>query len=116
MSDDPDNDGLNNLMEYALASNPVIESSSDLPTGKISLIEVDGNTDSYLTISFRRQLTASDLTYTIALSESLEAWSSDTAIRVSSSDNGDGTAIEVWRAPTPLDTDLRQFARLKVSN
>ena len=116
MSADPDKDGLNNLMEYALASNPLVDSRSDLPTGETKLIEVDGTTASYLTITFRRQLAASDLTYTVELSGNLAAWDPDTAVQVSSSDHGDGTASEVWRAPMPLTTDPRQFVRLRVNN
>ena len=116
MADDPDNDGLNNLMEYALASNPTVASRSDLPTGETKLIEVDGITNAYLTITFRRQLAATDLTYTAELSGNLQTWNSNTAIQVTSTENGDGTATEVWRAHTPLTTDPRQFARLRVSN
>jgi len=116
MTDDLDEDGLNNLLEYALASNPLVNSTADLPNGEISLINVAGNTNPYLTITFRRQLAASDLTYIIELSEDLESWDPNTAILVSSSDNGDGTAAETWRAPLPTDQDPAQFVRLRITN
>ena len=116
MTADPDNDGLTNLMEYALASNPNVESLSDLPIGGIEFIEVAGVTAPYLTISFRRQLAASDLTYTVEISGNLEAWDPSSAVLISSSNNGDGTANDVWRALTSIDTDPSQFARLRVNN
>jgi hypothetical protein len=116
MTADPDNDGLTNLMEYALTSNPNVESRSDLPIGRIEFIEVGGVTAPYLTISFRRQLAASDLTYTVEISGNLEAWDPSSAVLISSSNNGDGTANDVWRALTSIDTDPSQFARLRVNN
>lgn len=53
--DDPDRDGICNLLEYALGLNPNQSSSSGLPVGDIS--------GEYLTLSFNRQKDATDITY-----------------------------------------------------
>jgi len=116
MTGDLDNDGIINLLEYALASDPTASSISDLPTGEIKLLDVGGNIAEYLTITFRRQLADTDLTYTIEFSENLEIWDPNIAIQVSSSNNGDGTATEVWRAPLPTSTESHWFTRLRVTN
>lgn len=112
---DQDGDGMSNLLEYALDSNPIIDSSQDLPSGTTELIEVDGVIDRYLTLTFQRNLAASELNFIVELSANLAGWS-DTAMQVSSSDNGDGTATEVWRAPLPLTNHTSQFVRLRVTN
>ncbi|MDB4541869.1 lamin tail domain-containing protein [bacterium] len=114
MTADNDKDSINNLLEYALDSNPTLASNHDLPTGTTELIEVDGVTDRYLTLTFRRNLTASELTFSVELSDDLVGWDNNSAVPVSSTDNGDGTATEVWRAPLPSATDSRQFVRLRV--
>ena len=116
MTGDLDNDGIMNLLEYALASDPTVSSISDLPTGEIKLIDVGGNIAEYLTITFRRQLADTDLTYTVEFSENLESWDPNIALQVSSSNNGDGTATEVWRGPLPTSTESHWFTRLRVTN
>ncbi|MGI9240261.1 MAG: lamin tail domain-containing protein [Verrucomicrobiales bacterium] len=113
-SDDPENDGLNHLLEYALGSDPLAESSRDLPEASQQSLVVDGSSDTYLTLSFRRQVGATDLTYVVEASNDLAQWQSDTAVLVSSSSNGDGTNTETWRAPVPTGSVPEQFLRLKV--
>ena len=116
MTDDNDNDGMNNLLEYALDSDPMNDSSHRLPSGATELIEVDGVTARYLTLTFRRNLAASELTFTVELADDLTGWNNNTAVPVSTTDHGDGTATEVWRAPLPLNNDSSQFGRLRVTN
>jgi hypothetical protein len=116
MTGDNDSDGMNNLLEYALDSDPMSDSSHRLPSGATELIEVDGVTDHYLTLTFRRNLAASELTFTVELSGDLTGWNGNTAVPVSTTDHGDGTATEVWRAPLPLNDDSSQFVRLRVTN
>ncbi|MFT4549473.1 MAG: hypothetical protein ACI9MB_003447, partial [Verrucomicrobiales bacterium] len=111
---DPDGDEINNLLEYALASDPDAESSNDLPTAAHQPINVGGVTDDYLTISFRRQSASKDLTYSVDLSTDLGNWQSGVAVLVSSSTNPDGITTEVWRAPIATGSAPRQFMRLSV--
>jgi hypothetical protein len=115
MTADNDKDGINNLLEYALDSNPTLASNHELPTGATELIDVNGVTDRYLTLTFRRNLAASELTFSVELSGDLVSWDNNTAVPVSSTDNGDGTATEIWRAPLPSTTNSRQFVRLRVT-
>ena len=80
------------------------------------MIEVDGVISRYLTLTFRRNLAASELTFTVELSGNLTGWNGNKAIPVSTTDHDDGTATEVWRAPLPLNDDSSQFVRLRVTN
>ena len=111
---DPDLDGLNNLLEYALASNPAISSVGDLPAGALALLDPGTGPADYLTITFRRQTLADDLAYAVEVSSDLETWRSGEAVRVSSTERGDGTTAEVWRMARPADGEPGQFMRLWV--
>ena len=90
---------------------------SDSVIRKIKFAIVNGgNIAEYLTITFRRQLADTDLTYTTEFSENLESWDPNIALQAPSSNNGDGTATEVWRAPLPTSTESHWFTRLRVTN
>ena len=102
------------MLEYALASNPNVESSADLPTATHQMINVGGAIDDYLTLSFRRQSAAGDLTYAVEISDDLNSWQPGVAALVSSTNHGDGTVTEVWRAAMPTGVAPRQFMRLRV--
>ncbi len=115
LTDDPENDGLNHLLEYALGSDPLAESTRDLPVPGQQRLTVGGASDTYLTLSFRRQIGAADLSYSIEVSNDLGQWQSDTAVLVSSEGNGDGTTTETWRSPLPNSSLPEQFMRLKVA-
>lgn len=114
--DDPDGDGMNNLLEYALASNPIVASNEDLPLGGRQDVEVGGNIESYLTLSFQRQVGTKDLSYHVEVSNDLESWQADVAVLLSSTNHNDGTATEVWRSPLPVSSRALPFMRLKVKN
>ena len=60
------------------------------------------------------QLGAQDLSYSVELSNDLGIWESGLAVLVSSTSHGDGTATEVWRAPSPSTAVPHLFMRLKV--
>ncbi|MFN0129829.1 MAG: lamin tail domain-containing protein [Verrucomicrobiales bacterium] len=110
---DPELDGLNNLMEYALAAHPLQASASAAPAGGSIILDVGAGPESFLTLSFRRPLDADDLTWNVQFSSALSGWSTN-GILVSSSPMGDGTALELWRSPAPLTAQSRTFARLVV--
>lgn len=114
LTEDPEADGLNHLLEYALASDPNAPSTHDLPAADHQEISVRGTPALYLTLSFRRQSASKDLTYSVELSTDLDTWYPGVAVLVTSSSNNDGTTTELWRAPQPTDTLPTQFLRLRV--
>ena len=64
---DPDGDGLPNLLEYALGASPLVAGSNVLPSAPVQ--------SSRLSFSFPRNVSASDLTYTVEASDNLSGWS-----------------------------------------
>ena len=106
---DPDGDGLTNFLEYAANLNPLIEDNSS-PLE----FELNGNT---LDFTYRRNLNATDLNYTLQDSVQLAdhlSWSpvtplSETAI-------SDDLSTRVIKASVVKPPDFpRYFLRLKVS-
>jgi hypothetical protein len=96
---DPDGDGLNNLLEYALGSTPDSSASRPNLASQIS--------DSKLQITFTPQ--RSDVTYTIEASSDLTTWSPLTM-----------PTLTVGQSTTVTDTvalgaGTKRFLRLKVS-
>jgi hypothetical protein len=102
-ADDPDGDGVPNLLEYALGTDPNSAASFALPavsrlTGPSSL----------LTLTYKRA--ASDLSYSVETSANLADPASWTAVGVDQgTPAGDGTTT----ASVPYSTGLR-FLRLRV--
>lgn len=110
-TDDPagdnDGDGLTNLMEFALGSNPL------LPSGPAP-VTADWR-DGRLTFTFTRSATAAGVTRTVQFSHDLQTWTEDGAL-VDSTDNEDGTVTETWQASAPAEgAPARVFVRLKVT-
>ena len=108
-SADPAQDGVPNLMKYALGLNPNTPATTGLPViGKVS---VNGKT--YLTLSFTDQSALTDITYSVQGSSDLQNWQSGPAyaIRI---DNGT-TSTAVYRDTTAMEDAPRQFLRLSVT-
>jgi len=110
---DDDNDGIPQLLEFALASDHTIPSRADLPSPNIATLEVGGVDRDYVTLTFRRRLGADDLTYLVEFSNDLSAWVAD-GVFVSSAPAGEGVTLDTWRSPTPLTVGEQQFGRLRV--
>ncbi len=99
---DPDGDGLNNLLEYALGLNPLAQN-----TGSVVRGEADG--DSFFEVSFERPAGgATGVTYTLYQSPDLQTWS---PITPSITPNGTGREILSAR----LIRQEAAFFQLKVS-
>ena len=113
-TDDPDGDGLNNLLEYALGSNPLQPSLEDSPTASTGTLVVDGISGNYLSLSFNRPPGASDLQYVVEFSSDLDGWDGEGAVYHSRISNGDGTVHETWRAKGAVASQERWFMRLRV--
>jgi hypothetical protein len=98
-NDDPDGDGISNLMEYALNLDPLADSNAFLPT--------QGTTPTHLTLTYRRWRT--DIIYSVEAGDDLALpWS--TASVNQGTPAGDGTTT----ASIPL-TAPEDFLRLRVT-
>lgn len=107
---DNDSDGLNNLLEYALAGNPKIPSASRLPVAA----EITVGADRFQAITFTRPQNSLDLTYTVETSSNMNDWAPD-AIQVGSPiSNPDGTETVTFRDTIPA-TSQRRFIHVNVS-
>ncbi|OYW76315.1 MAG: hypothetical protein B7Z37_09475 [Verrucomicrobia bacterium 12-59-8] len=118
-TDDADGDGIPNLLEYALNSNPTGTDKNILPTTANSFNPADSK--HYLTYSYRRRIVPGAMTYAIESSPNLGSW---TAIAVqnleqvgSASGTGDGvTEVVTFRLlPAIEDGPKAKFIRLKVT-
>lgn len=97
---DPDADGVPNLLEYALGSDPLATTLP--PTASL----VDG----YLTLSFERPRYLPGVVYSVQISSDLKEW---TALTTSVTVNGDTETVTA-RDPTPASNLTRRFIRLVV--
>ena len=115
---DTDGDGLPNLLEYAIGSNPLVAGPVTVLTAGIHDVNVAGVTAPYITFSYRRNLLAEGVVYEVKTSTQLTDWSGPSAelAYVSTRNNGDGTATVTLRTSVPLAAAPSQalFARLVV--
>jgi len=109
---DPDEDGLENLAEYALGGDPFIDSSALLPAGSFQAFTVAGVPGTFATLTFQRANAHEDFSQQVEFSTDLNTWSL-TGVQVSSTDNGDGTRTEVWRSSVTVAAGPRLFGRLR---
>ncbi|NJM36591.1 MAG: hypothetical protein HC845_01245 [Akkermansiaceae bacterium] len=108
---DPDGDGHNNLTEFALGLLPKApDGAGALSRG---MTNISGN--NYLTLTFRRRLSAADLAYTVQNNNLLEASWPATAVQVGSAvNNGDGTETVTFRDSVPVSSSPKRFMRLQI--
>ena len=107
----PAGDGISNLMKYALNLNPKTNGIAGLPIGSVALI----GGSNYLTLSYTKVISASDITYLVQVSGDLQSWSSATS-PVSLTNNLDGTTqTVVVKDLIPTSTANKRFIRLKIS-
>ncbi|MBC8011477.1 MAG: fibronectin type III domain-containing protein [Burkholderiales bacterium] len=109
---DPDADGVVNLLEYALDSDPTLADGGNLPT--ISTV-VDGG-QNYLAITFVRLTNpASGITYTPESSADLADWSGVPVQVGTAVNNNDGTETVVYRDSLPTAGNPKRFIRVRVT-
>ena len=117
--DDPNQNGVPNLLEYALDLNPLSQTPPTLPLVGWDTSTPDGP---WLTFTYRHNLMASDLTYEILSSVDLQTWSVLNADEVTTfseivdaNPDGDGSS-ELLRIRTLADPSLSKlFLRLRVT-
>ncbi len=112
---DPVGDGITNLMVYALGLDPWVSNAGNLPATSVQALEVDDETNEYLTLTFDRPDDIEDVTYLVTGSGDLAGWAED-PVQVSVTANGDGTVTELWRDGEPIEAADRRFLRLEVEN
>ena len=107
---DPDGDGVNNLLEYALRLNPRGSDASSLPFS--GTLPISGGLGPYVTITYRRLIGATDLQYIVQESTSL-ATSSWTTASVTEDLLGGDSTYQIVRAKV-LRGSTDKFLRLNV--
>lgn len=110
---DPDGDGLVNLLEYALLSNPL---SSDQPTDLFLMGTTAVGADTFLTLTYPERTPNGDLTYIPQLSNDLDAWREGGAhlIEMSNLNQGNGSSLVTVRSNIPVTSSQNDFIRLKI--
>lgn len=114
-SADPDGDGIPNLLEYALGSNPNSADVALLPVpGRITSKKAD-----YATITFP-MLTAANRAITYSVEESTDELNTWTPVDLDANrigapvDQGNGTALVTVRGSTPLGSAPSAFLRVRI--
>ncbi len=110
---DPDQDGVSNLLEYALAMNPHVPSTANLPRTLV----VPVSADLFVGLTYTRLKGATDLTFTPEFSSVPDSsgYTASAFTAVSTVDNGDGTETVTLRDNSTLgETNPRRFVRLRL--
>ena len=106
---DKDFDGLQDLLEYALGTDPSMNNTDGLTTGTISV-----STQDHMTLVLTRPIGRDDVLYQGESGTTLTGWGN--AVLVSSTPNfTTGTETTIWRHPNPKSANSQQFLRLKVT-
>jgi len=106
---DPDHDGLSNLLEYALGTDPKTRNDSAAPT--VAHTQVSGK--NYLTLVFTKLTTLSDVAYDVQVSNDLVTWHSGSSYVVRMDDGTTTSAI--FRDLTAIEDLPQQWMRLVVT-
>jgi len=101
---DPDRDGMTNLMEFALNSNPQSADSALFPT-----VTKAGGT---LSLTYQKNLAATDVTYAVLQSDDVTGWTPATVTEQILSDDG---TTRVIKASITTGSAAKKFLRLKVT-
>jgi hypothetical protein len=109
---DPDHDGLANVIELAFGSDPLVKSPASRPQIQLEDVNVQGQADIYLTITFKRLPVFPGYLVRPQFSGNLQSWS-NASVLVSEVSNGDGTETVTYRDLLPA-TDTRRFGRVEV--
>ncbi len=112
---DDDSDGISNRVEYALGTDPRTADRTGGPVTALTAFDIGGGqTADYLTLTFRRQIGAEDISYHVEFATTLTAWGENGTLAASTF-NGDGTITELWRASIPANGAPAQFDRLRIT-
>ncbi|HWB06813.1 MAG TPA: CotH kinase family protein [Verrucomicrobiales bacterium] len=109
--DDPDMDGVVNLLEYALGTDPRARTAEgELPkAGSLTI-----GADVFATLTFSRPLRVLDAVYTPEFSYALTGWSADIVAAGPAVPSANGTETVTFRSTVPVPQGGRAFSRLTV--
>ncbi|MHA3774545.1 lamin tail domain-containing protein [Verrucomicrobiota bacterium sgz303538] len=109
---DPDGDGISNLLEFALGLDPKMADAAPVSETSFSM---DGTDGPFLTVKYRRNLSAQGIQFSVDTAGNVGTWSLDTAIQLGAPvNNGDGTETVTRRDTTPANSANQRFIRLRV--
>jgi hypothetical protein len=110
----PANDGIPNLIKYALGANPFSPASASLPVAVVATNPADGKP--HLTLTASLNPGATDVTVSAEVSSDLLTWNSGAGYTEVVSDVTVGSVRTlVVRDTTPLSAGVKRFMHLKVS-
>jgi len=120
---DPDQDAIPNLLEYAHGLDPLVASTTGLPAGDLTNI---GGTN-FLTLTFQRPTSVTDLTYTVLVASNLYAWDTGCTFIGTNITSTTNTALVsrsmtnalesvVVRDAWPVSAAVARFMRIRVSH
>ncbi len=105
---DFDTDGLANLVEYGIGSDPTVHTDPTLvPTGSL---EADG-VSSFLTLTIPRTEKKTDITYIAEVSGDLSEWSPEVTVLADTA-----TQLKVRDNIPTSDTNPRRFIRMRITS
>ncbi|MFP6873076.1 MAG: lamin tail domain-containing protein [Verrucomicrobiales bacterium] len=107
---DPDSDAIENLMEYAFATDP--NTSDDRPEMIALIVNADGN--EYLAIRFLARANANDLQISGEISSDSVTWTTSTIPFGTLTPSEDGRQWITLRCPAPLPSATIHQIRLRV--
>lgn len=110
---DPLGDGMCNLLKYAFGFAPGFEASAQQPAAQLQTVD----SERYLTLSFRRLLASTDLSYTVEVADTPadDQWVPGGVVVGTTFDNGDGTETVTYRDDQPAVTAAQRFMRLSIT-
>ena len=111
---DVDLDGIINLLEFALVSDPTKPSPEDLPTASLTEIVVDGDAELFLTITYRERTDNPNIRYRARVSSDLINWEIALERIGTVVENGDGSRSVTIKDIQPLRDGFQRFIQLMV--
>jgi len=111
---DADRDGISNFREWAHGLDPLTPNGAEAVSSGLAMDGADGP---FLTLRFRRNLSAQGARFHVDTASELPSWIPDSAVVVGAPVNhGDGTDTVTMRDTVPSNTGVpRRFIRLRVT-
>lgn len=117
-SGDDDGDGLLNLLEFAIGTDPLSPTSNRVLQIGQKDFTVNGKTESYLVLEYHRNLGAGNVKISLQTSADMLQWNSNDPrlLYLGGTNNGDGTDTVTYRSVLPVSKLEGQalFVRLQV--